>query len=401
MRRLLPVPVHEQNSERDRGGRRGYRTGGPALRGAGPGLRHLRGGVLRADGPPPGAAAGPATRGTRPGHRLRPSTAGLPLAAAVGASGARSPRPTWCRAWWRPSPTTRCGSGVRNLSTIVMDAAKPVVPRENLRLVAAAAVLFLLPDPREALARWLRLLKPGGRIGVTTFGDQDPTWAAVDSLFAPYRPAGPLGPRGGPASRARSPAPTTSTGCSSSAARSRCAPATEPVELSLADAEQWRAFTMTTGQREAWLRVPFRGPGPAVPAGPVPARVGPRRRRPDRAQPAGPVHIGPSARIVPRPNVGSTTGRDNRTGRAAGGRARAGAAGGGGTASRGAPGRSPGPAGAGRRAGRPRSTTCWTRCGRVSRAGRDRPPCAATCPGRGPTSGRCGQRGTRVDGRAP
>ena len=31
---------------------------------------------------------------------------------------------------------------------------------------------------------------------------------------------------------------------------------TEPVRLTLVDAEQWRAFTMTTGQRKAWQRVP-------------------------------------------------------------------------------------------------------------------------------------------------
>ena len=49
----------------------------------------------------------------RPGERALDigcgrGAASLPLAEAVGPR-ARSPRPTWCRPWWRPSPTTPCG----------------------------------------------------------------------------------------------------------------------------------------------------------------------------------------------------------------------------------------------------------------------------------------------------
>jgi O-methyltransferase/aklanonic acid methyltransferase len=149
--------------------------------------------------------------------------------------------------------------GLRNLSTIVLDAAAPPVPRETYDLVAAAAVLLFLPDPREALSRWLRLLKPGGRIGLTTFGGRDPTWSAVDSLFAPYRPAGLLGPRttleqgafAGPADVGGD-ITELLTGCGAVEVRT----ITEPARLSMPDAEQWRAFTMTTGERQAWLLVP-------------------------------------------------------------------------------------------------------------------------------------------------
>jgi O-methyltransferase/aklanonic acid methyltransferase len=144
---------------------------------------------------------------------------------------------------------------VRNLSTIVMDATAPAVPRETYDLVTAAAVLFLLPDPLAALARWLRLLKPGGRIGLTTFGDRDPTWAAVDSLFLSHRPAGALGPsminEQGPFSGADD-VNGLLVQCGAVDVRT----VTEPVRLVLADAEQWRAFTLSTSQRQAWLRVP-------------------------------------------------------------------------------------------------------------------------------------------------
>jgi ubiquinone/menaquinone biosynthesis C-methylase UbiE len=195
----------------------------------------------------------------RPGERALDigcgrGAASLPLAEAVGPHGAVTAADL-APAMVEAVSDDALQLGVRNLSTIVMDAAAPAVPRETYDIVAAAAVLFFLPDPREALSRWLRLLKPGGRIGFTTFGDQDPTWAAVDSLFAPYGPAGSLGPRSsgrrGPFGSAES---ITALLIECGAADARTV--TEPVELAMADAEQWRAFTLTTGQREAWLRVP-------------------------------------------------------------------------------------------------------------------------------------------------
>ena len=138
---------------------------------------------------------------------------------------------------------------MRHLSTIVMDASAPAVPRETYDLVTAAAVLFLLPDPREALARWLRLLKPGGRIGVTTFGDKDTDLVgrglAVRAVPAdrPARARAALGEQG-PFAGADD-VNGLLVECGAVGVRTL----TEPVRLSLADAEQWRAFTMTTGQR--------------------------------------------------------------------------------------------------------------------------------------------------------
>ena len=195
----------------------------------------------------------------RPGERALDigcgrGAASLPLAEAVGPSGAVTAADL-VPAMVEAVSDDALRLGVRNLSTIVMDASAPAVPRETYDLVVAAAVLFLLPDPREALSRWLRLLKPGGRIGLTTFGEQDPTWSAVDSLFAPYRPAGSLGPRehrrAGPVRRRR-----RRQRAARRVRRGAGAHPTEPVRLSLVDAEQWRAFTMTTGQRLAWQRVP-------------------------------------------------------------------------------------------------------------------------------------------------
>ena len=195
----------------------------------------------------------------RPGERALDIGCGrgavsLPLAEAVGPGGAVTAADL-VPAMVEAVSDDALRLGVRNLSTIVMDATAPAVPRETYDLVTAAAVLFLLPDPLEALARWLRLLKPGGRIGITTFGDRDPTWAAVDSLFLPHRPAGALGPsvinEQGPFSGADD-VNGLFVQCGAVDVRT----VTEPVRLVLADAEQWRAFTLSTGQRQAWQRVP-------------------------------------------------------------------------------------------------------------------------------------------------
>jgi SAM-dependent methyltransferase len=195
----------------------------------------------------------------RPGERAIDIGCGrgavsIPLARAVGPRGAVTAADI-AAAMVESVSDDALRLGLPNLSTIVMDASAPAVPRETYDLVSAAAVLFFLPDPREALSRWIRLIKPGGRIGITTFGDQDPTWAAVDSLFAPYRPAGSLDPRScGEQGPFVSEADITGLlrQCGAVDVRTR----SEPVRLSLADAAEWRAFTLTTGQREAWLLVP-------------------------------------------------------------------------------------------------------------------------------------------------
>ena len=182
--------------------------------------------------------------------------ASLPLAEAVGPGGAVTAADL-VPAMVEAVSDDALRLGVRHLSTIVMDASAPAVPRETYDVVTAAAVLCLLPDPREALGRWLRLLKPGGRIGVTTLGDKDPTWSAVDSLFAPYRAAGPLGARSageqGPFAGA-----DDVNGLLVECGAVEVRTLTEPVLVSMSDAEQWRAFTMTTGQRLSWQRVPVR-----------------------------------------------------------------------------------------------------------------------------------------------
>ncbi|MGA8209418.1 MAG: hypothetical protein WB798_04615, partial [Nocardioidaceae bacterium] len=105
------------------------------------------------------------------------------------------------------------------------------------------------------LPRWARLLRPGGRIGVSTFGAQDDVWRQVDALFAPHLPPGMLDPRTrGSASPFASDEGVAAllSGAGFVAVETVC----EPIALRLSDAEQWRAWTMGTGQRMMWGFVP-------------------------------------------------------------------------------------------------------------------------------------------------
>ncbi|MGI3786599.1 MAG: class I SAM-dependent methyltransferase, partial [Janthinobacterium lividum] len=71
---------------------------------------------------------------------------------------------------------------------LVGDAQEPDLPPASFDLVASSLVLFFLRDPVAALRRWTGLLVPAGRIGVTTFGEQDPRWREIDAVFQPYLP---------------------------------------------------------------------------------------------------------------------------------------------------------------------------------------------------------------------
>ena len=87
---------------------------------------------------------------------------------------------------------TRASLAGTGAEVAVGDASAPDLPAASFDVVASSLVLFL-PDPRAALARWVALLCPGGRIGVTTFGAQSGLWRELDGLLRPWMP--PLDPR--------------------------------------------------------------------------------------------------------------------------------------------------------------------------------------------------------------
>jgi ubiquinone/menaquinone biosynthesis C-methylase UbiE len=135
----------------------------------------------------------------------------------------------------------------------VGDAAAPGPADAGWDLIASSLVLFFLPDPVAALAAWRSRLRRRGRLGVTTFGAQDDTIHAVDEVLRPYLPE--LDPRSAEMmARFRTDEGVEEMFRGAGLVDVKTERSTLPVVF--ADADQWFAFSMSTGQRRAWVAVP-------------------------------------------------------------------------------------------------------------------------------------------------
>lgn len=109
----------------------------------------------------------------------------LPLAEAVGPTGAVTAVDL------APRMVELLAADTDHLPQVEVrlgDVSEPELSASSYDVLVASLVLFFLPDPAAALARWVPLLVPGGRLGVSTFGAQDERWQAVDAVFRPYLP---------------------------------------------------------------------------------------------------------------------------------------------------------------------------------------------------------------------
>lgn len=80
--------------------------------------------------------------------------------------------------------------GLRNVAVRVGDAEDPGFPAHSFEAVLAGLMMFITPDPDAALAAVRRVLVPGGRFAMTTFGPAEPGWeAALNAALAFQRPA--------------------------------------------------------------------------------------------------------------------------------------------------------------------------------------------------------------------
>ena len=143
--------------------------------------------------------------------------------------------------------------GITNVEFVLGSAQTPHPSLGPVDGIASSLVLFFLPDPLEAVCEWRTLLRPGGRVGITTFGETDPRWRDVDAVLAPYLPkrdartAGAEGPFGSDAGMEH---------LLERAGFTEMRTVSEPVEVVFSGFDQWLAFSMSTGQRAAWLAVP-------------------------------------------------------------------------------------------------------------------------------------------------
>jgi len=202
-------------------------------------------GLVRAAAPAPGERALDVGCGR--------GAATLPLAAAVGDGGHVTGIDL------APRMLEACAAEVarRGLSQVdlrLLDAGDPALPAGHYDLVVSSLVLFFLPDPSAALAAWQRLLVPGGRLAISTFGPRDQIWEDLDAVFKPYLPAGMLDAR---TTGAAGPFGSDDgveklvTAAGFSGART----AVMDLEVTFADVDEWYRFSHSHGQRAMWEAV--------------------------------------------------------------------------------------------------------------------------------------------------
>jgi ubiquinone/menaquinone biosynthesis C-methylase UbiE len=68
------------------------------------------------------------------------------------------------------------------------DAQAPGLPPGSFDVVAASLVLFFLARPGDAVAHYATLLRPGGRLGFSSFAQDDERWTSALQALAPYLP---------------------------------------------------------------------------------------------------------------------------------------------------------------------------------------------------------------------
>lgn len=146
-------------------------------------------------------------------------------------------------------------AGLRNVECEVDDAQSPSTVKGPFDTISSSLVLFFLADPLNALQNWLPLLKPGGRIGVTTFGSVDPQWEEVDEVFLPHLPPAMKDARtSGKEGPFASDEGVEKLFLNSGFSDVRTAKAT--IHVHFADSQHWYDFTWSVGQRMMWLAIP-------------------------------------------------------------------------------------------------------------------------------------------------
>ncbi len=178
----------------------------------------------------------------------------FPLARAVGPSG----RVVGVDLSARMIELARAHADELGLSTVdlrVGDAAAPDLPAGQADVVTASLVLFFLRQPQDALRTWATLLRPGGRLGISTFAERDDAWVRLDALFTPFLPpqmldartsgqAGPFGSDDGVEQLL------------AGAGLVEVATTHTDVQVAFADVHEWVTWSRSHGQKAMWDHVP-------------------------------------------------------------------------------------------------------------------------------------------------
>lgn len=78
--------------------------------------------------------------------------------------------------------------GLKNAYVRIMDAEQLQFPDTSFDYVFCGLSIFIFPQPLLALSEMLRVLKPGGVLGLSTFWEDDERWKWLGELFQKYLP---------------------------------------------------------------------------------------------------------------------------------------------------------------------------------------------------------------------
>ena len=145
--------------------------------------------------------------------------------------------------------------GLEDVELQQMDGQTLEFDPGSFDVIASSLVLFFMPDPPRALASWRRVLTDSGQVGITTFGPRDETWRALDSVFDPFIPPGLLDARtSGERGHFEDDDSIAALFAAAGFTTVHTTHVAIPVEFESFD--QWREFSMSTGQRAMWAAVP-------------------------------------------------------------------------------------------------------------------------------------------------
>lgn len=138
-------------------------------------------------------------------------------------------------------------AGVSNVRLAVGDAGDPRPPATSYDAVVGSLMLFFLPDPGAALTRWRMMLRPGGRVGISSFPVPSGRFRELMGLVVEYAGQGPSS-RGGSPFDSDQGVEGLFTDAGFTDARTTTITQIVPIE----NGDQWRAWTMGTALRRVW-----------------------------------------------------------------------------------------------------------------------------------------------------
>lgn len=144
------------------------------------------------------------------------------------------------------------GRSLDNVTVRRGDASRP--PAGRYDAVLASLVLYLLPDPQAALARWRELLAPGGIVAFSWGIRPDPRWSPVYRAVDAYAP----GADGFESYVRRLGPPAAMTTALSACGYTGVTTTTETVEVRYTGPRQWWDASWAEAPRLAWQHIPDR-----------------------------------------------------------------------------------------------------------------------------------------------